>query len=533
LRYGKILLIGSGIGAFASLIGGWALIVTILFPVVWMILENKKEYLTLAIGYYIGVSLEDPWLVKNFLEHFTPHHGIINGSLGVIGTGIAVLLLSLTWVFPNPKTFGEEYRYLTGGLSLLVVMCALPLVPGFELNGYASPLVSAGLLFPGTGYAGIILEILAITGVAYLAKSDLTQTKNRTKNVTILAGILLIPISINVFFAQKSHEKIDAIGKKTLMIIDPSNNASSFLQTNKDIDTGINDHDITVLPEGEIGVLTPQKIMAPDKMNAHALLKKGRHRNGNAGHNKESEGIHYRLGILKSNSSAAPLRDASGGEPPSEEVKGEAEGCERGKGGGSGVGRNEGMPRDGIRQPRPDIARAFSECSGVALDGEEEAGSFLGTEASGDLLAHLDHPEVLFGLVVGEGEGGVEGKGEDLAGVFFEATEEILCGSGVDSSSAFSGKRPAGLDPFPGKEGLEASEDLLSFGLAGWGSAGGSLFLEIEKEGGHLGGPSMAVELGDGRQLPKNMGVAEGMLWGEGGSPEIGDEGSRDMGGHA
>ncbi len=58
------------------------------------------------------------------------------------------------------------------------------------------------------------------------------------------------------------------------MIIDPSNNASSFLQTIKDIDTGINDHEITVLPEGEIGVLTPQKIMALDKMNAYALLKK-------------------------------------------------------------------------------------------------------------------------------------------------------------------------------------------------------------------------------------------------------------------
>ena len=40
----------------------------------------------------------------------------------------------------------------------------------------------------------------------------------------------------------------------------------------------------------------------------------------------------------------------------------------------------------------------------------------------------------------------------------------------------------------------------------------------------------MAVELGDGRQLTKNMGVAEGVLWGEGGSPEIGDGGSRDMG---
>ena len=36
----------------------------------------------------------------------------------------------------------------------------------------------------------------------------------------------------------------------------------------------IHNHDITVLPEGEIGVLTPQKIMALDKMNAYALLKR-------------------------------------------------------------------------------------------------------------------------------------------------------------------------------------------------------------------------------------------------------------------
>ncbi len=109
-----------------------------------------------------------------------------------------------------------------------------------------------------------------------------------------------------------------------------------------------------------------------------------------------------------------------------------------------------------------DIARALSRGSGVALDGEEEAGSFWGAEASGDLLAHFDHPEVLFGLVVGEGDGGVDSKGEDLAGVFFEATEEVLGGSGVDSSSAFSGKRPAGLDPCPEGEVREAVVSLRS-----------------------------------------------------------------------
>ena len=190
------------------------------------------------------------------------------------------------------------------------------------------------------------------------------------------------------------------------------------------------------------------------------------------------------------------------------------------------------MPRDGILKPRPDVAGPFSEGSGIALDGEEDPGSWPSAEGSGDLLPDLDHPEVLFGLVVGKGDGGVEGKGEDLAGVFFEATEEILCGSGFDSSSAFSGKRPAGLDPCPGEESLEASEDLLSFRLAGHGGPGGGLLLEIEKEGVDLGSPKMAVELGDGLQLAENMGVAEGVLGGEGerGPPEVVDQGSVDVG---
>ena len=186
---------------------------------------------------------------------------------------------------------------------------------------------------------------------------------------------------------------------------------------------------------------------------------------------------------------------------------------------GAGAQASEGMkgcPVMAFVSPVQTSRERFLRVPVSLLTVRKRRAPYLCAEASGDLLAHLDHPEVLFGLVVGEGDGGVEGKDEDLAGVFFEATEEILCGSGFDSSSAFSGKRPAGLDPCPGEESLEASEDLLSFRLAGHGGPGDGLLLEIEKEGGDLGSPAMAVELGGGLQLPKNMGVAEGMLWGEG-----------------
>ena len=64
-----------------------------------------------------------------------------NWILGGVGSFISIIFLSLMWVFPNPKTFGVRYRYLTGSLSILIVQVIISLIPGFELNGYASPLV--------------------------------------------------------------------------------------------------------------------------------------------------------------------------------------------------------------------------------------------------------------------------------------------------------------------------------------------------------------------------------------------------------
>ena len=132
LLYLRIIAFGFLIGVIGSFLSPWGMLLTFFFPVIWMLLENKKEYWMLALGYYCGASVENPWLVKNFLSHFTPHHGWINLSLGLIGTGVAIVLLSLTWVFPNPKTFGERYRYVVGMGSILLMQVIVPMIPGFE-----------------------------------------------------------------------------------------------------------------------------------------------------------------------------------------------------------------------------------------------------------------------------------------------------------------------------------------------------------------------------------------------------------------
>ena len=81
----------------------------------------------------------------------------------------------------------------------------------------------------------------------------------------------------------------------------------------------------------------------------------------------------------------------------------------------------------------------------------------MSAESAGDLLSDLDHSEILLRLVVGEGEDGVEGTPEDLAGVFFEAPEEVLGGGGLGSSSPFLGLWAAGLFPSLEEERLKAS----------------------------------------------------------------------------
>ena len=82
----------------------------------------------------------------------------------------------------------------------------------------------------------------------------------------------------------------------------------------------------------------------------------------------------------------------------------------------------KGRPAMPLIRPVQTSRECFLRVPVSLLTVRKRRAPYLCAEASGDLLSHLDHPEVLFGLVVGEGDGGVEGKGEDLAGVFFEAT---------------------------------------------------------------------------------------------------------------
>ena len=125
-----------------------------------------------------------------------------------------------------------------------------------------------------------------------------------------------------------------------------------------------------------------------------------------------------------------------------------------------------GVPH-GLGQAGPDIASLFPEGSCIAPDGEEDPVSPVGPEPSGDFLSDLDHPEVLFGLIVRERDRRVEIERQDLSSIFLEAAQEILGGSGLGTST---GRRLFGTPRFlssPVEDVLKTGEEGLSLNLAG------------------------------------------------------------------
>ena len=83
----------------------------------------------------------------------------------------------------------------------------------------------------------------------------------------------------------------------------------------------------------------------------------------------------------------------------------------------------------------------------VSSDASEAFGPVEGTEATRDFLFHLDHADVLLGLVVGEGNIGVHKEGQHTEVVVFKSVEHV--GGLVLFGAALAGFAPGmGLSPF-------------------------------------------------------------------------------------
>lgn len=159
----------------------------IIFPLVWLCSDTRLKAFVLALTYYIFAS-----------------RGLYLSAPVFFGEGSKVASIFLWWgsaislSLPWALLYGSTEQHGTistnrSALNIishifgrLLLIAVLLTVPPLGYWGWANPLVAAGNLFPGTGYIGFLLLILAWSFTGYVIIK-----KNNIAAVTLIGGVLL------------------------------------------------------------------------------------------------------------------------------------------------------------------------------------------------------------------------------------------------------------------------------------------------------------------------------------------------------
>jgi predicted amidohydrolase len=140
------LALSGSIGLASSSRAPFAIAATAFAPVPWIIQRSRSKAFAVAAVYYAGAVWPIIPAVRNFLG---PRAGLTEG-IGL--STIAVILLASPWLW----LWTADSRQL---LWRTPVGILLTVVPPLGLIGWASPLLGAGYLFPGTRWLGLALVL--------------------------------------------------------------------------------------------------------------------------------------------------------------------------------------------------------------------------------------------------------------------------------------------------------------------------------------------------------------------------------------
>ncbi|MDN0082334.1 hypothetical protein QU487_06155 [Crenobacter sp. SG2305] len=135
LRPVGFVLAGLAVGGLAWIVGLTA--AAGLFPLVWLLAKTRKEAALAAFSYYLIGS----WTIPGAAGAFFGPSYTVNLGLGLWLLSSAVL--SVPWVVARRSFLG------------LILALLLVSLPPIGLIGWLNPVLSAGDLFPGAGFAGM------------------------------------------------------------------------------------------------------------------------------------------------------------------------------------------------------------------------------------------------------------------------------------------------------------------------------------------------------------------------------------------
>ena len=143
----------------------------IFLPVIWVKTPSKKAAWLVGLGYHLAASKGLIFGVPVFFDSTIFY--------GVFLWAVAGLIQSL----PYYLFFYVRNPYL----SIVFLLISL-ILPPVGIVGWANPLTGAGLIFPGTGFAGLFLSLVLIFLAVWLLRK-----KNTWAFCLLIATVLLLP----------------------------------------------------------------------------------------------------------------------------------------------------------------------------------------------------------------------------------------------------------------------------------------------------------------------------------------------------
>ena len=155
---------------------------SLVFPFLLRKSSTTKATIITAIAYYTAAL----WPLAPGAKIFFGHQTIL-GGVAIVVAAVFVLALPFGIVGKTP----EKYKWISIG-SLLICEAASPI-------GFVSPIVSAGVVFPGTGLLGIVTVVL----LCYVLSMNLSSVK-----MLCICGLVAASVLMSVVFVHPENEAL-------------------------------------------------------------------------------------------------------------------------------------------------------------------------------------------------------------------------------------------------------------------------------------------------------------------------------------
>src|SRR5574338_488745 len=178
---------GAAIGWFAWRVDG-AVALAAALPLLWAVQPTRVAAGLLWIAYFLAGARD----VLPAVTRFFPGEP---GALGIVLWGLHAALLAAPWMILWPRSVASARMVALRTASAIVALT----VPPLGCLGWLSPLLAAGVLYPGLGWTGVVCAV-ALFGVSavmgHAVRNDRIISVRRW--MVVMAGLLAIGIVANI-----------------------------------------------------------------------------------------------------------------------------------------------------------------------------------------------------------------------------------------------------------------------------------------------------------------------------------------------